>query len=176
MVILMKDCSQTIQMLIKRATGRKVAVLPTEELTVALNLTREELLSDALELKSPLKDQIGAIFLYNGGHQEATALFEMFGWPNFNPNQAGEEFYQDFFVNGDMDETRAWEIYNAFTPLPAALVFGSTDAIDVAKKIIAKRDLNTQLQFDIGPAKQIALVKGYDDVVNLIDHKFARKY
>jgi len=69
------------------------------------------------------------------------------------------------------------EIYNAFTPLPAALVFGSTDAtIDVAKKIIAKRDLNTQLQFDIGPAKQIALVKGYDDVVNLIDHKFARKY
>jgi hypothetical protein len=105
-----------------------------------------------------------------------TALFEMFGWPNFNPNQAGEEFYQDFFVNGDMDETRAWEIYNAFTPLPAALVFGSTDAIDVAKKIIAKRDLNTQLQFDIGPAKQIALVKGYDDVVNLINHKFARKY
>jgi len=36
--------------------------------------------------------------------------------------------------------------------------------------------LNNQLQFDIGPAKQIALVKGYDDVVNLIDHKFARKY
>jgi hypothetical protein len=28
----------------------------------------------------------------------------------FNPNQAGEEFYQDFFVNGDMDESRAWEI------------------------------------------------------------------
>jgi hypothetical protein len=33
---------------VKRATGRKVAVLPTEELTVALKLTREELLSDAL--------------------------------------------------------------------------------------------------------------------------------
>jgi hypothetical protein len=59
----MKDCSQTIQMLIKRATGRKVAVLPTEELTVALNLTREELLSYALELKSPLKDKIHVLSL-----------------------------------------------------------------------------------------------------------------
>jgi hypothetical protein len=75
-----------------------------------------------------------------------------------------------------MDETRAWEIYNAFTPLPAALVYGFAETIEVAKKIIAKRDLNTQLQFDIGPVKQIAMVKGYDDVVNLIDHKFARKY
>jgi hypothetical protein len=172
----MKDCSATIQMLIKRATGKRVAVLPTEELTVAMNLTKEELLRDALELKSPLRDQIGAVFLYNGGHKEAEALFETYGWPNFNPNQASEEFYLSFFVEGDMDETRAWEIYNAFTPTTAGLVFGSLETIEIVKKIINKRDLNTQLQFDIGPAKQIALVKGYDDVVNLIDHKFARKY
>jgi hypothetical protein len=54
-----KDCSQTIEVLIKKATGRKVAFLPTEELTVALNLTREELLSEALEIKLSIKDQIG---------------------------------------------------------------------------------------------------------------------
>jgi hypothetical protein len=46
----------------KKATGRKVTVLPTEELTVALNITREELLSDALLLKSQLKEQIVSIF------------------------------------------------------------------------------------------------------------------
>jgi hypothetical protein len=54
-----KDCSQTIEVLIKKATGREVAFLPTEELTVALNLTREELLSEALEIKLSIKDQIG---------------------------------------------------------------------------------------------------------------------
>jgi hypothetical protein len=65
----MKYCSATIQMLIKRANGKRVAVFPIEELTVVMNLIKEDLFRDSLSIKSPLREQIGAEFFYNGVHE-----------------------------------------------------------------------------------------------------------